>query len=128
MPCTVVAMDKSTLLVPTARTACMLNYTARVANRYNEMLTTLAAISTVTGAYTVLQNVLCLSTDNATALQARGTMEKYLHDYDALFGRTQKLTEDLEEQMRRNALLVTESGKAVSTHTCILLHTTTLCS
>ena len=41
-------------------------------------------------------------------LQARGTMEKYLHDYDALFGRTQKLTEDLEEQMRRNALLVTD--------------------
>jgi hypothetical protein len=52
-------------------------------------------------------------------LQARGTMEKYLHDYDALFGRTQKLTEDLEEQMRRNALLVTESGKAVSVHTQI---------
>jgi hypothetical protein len=52
-------------------------------------------------------------------------MEKYLHDYDALFGRTQKLTEDLEEQMRRNALLVTESGKAVST---TYTHTATLCT
>lgn len=31
--------------------------------------------------------------------EARGTMEKYLRDYDTLFNRTQKLTEDLEHQV-----------------------------
>lgn len=32
--------------------------------------------------------------------EARATMEKYLRDYDTLFNRTQKLTEDLEDQVR----------------------------
>lgn len=31
--------------------------------------------------------------------EARETMEKYLRDYDTLFNRTQKLTEDLEHQV-----------------------------
>lgn len=31
--------------------------------------------------------------------EARATMEKYLRDYDTLFNRTQKLTEDLEDQV-----------------------------
>lgn len=31
--------------------------------------------------------------------EARSTMEKYLRDYDTLFNRTQKLTEDLEDQV-----------------------------
>eukprot|EP00953_Heterococcus_sp_UTEX-ZZ885_P015317 8624-Heterococcus_DN1.PRE.3 len=70
-------------------------YSSPVLNQHHEMPTTLASTNTIPAPNT-----------------ARGTMEKYLHDYDALFGRTQKLTEDLEEQMRRNALLVTESGKA----------------
>lgn len=34
--------------------------------------------------------------------EARATMEKYLRDYDTLFNRTQKLTEDLEDQVRTN--------------------------
>ncbi|CAM9510540.1 unnamed protein product [Chrysoparadoxa australica] len=34
--------------------------------------------------------------------EARSTMEKYLRDYDTLFNRTQRLTEDLEEQMFKN--------------------------
>lgn len=33
---------------------------------------------------------------------ARGTMEKYLKDYDNLFAKTQKVTEDLESQVERN--------------------------
>eukprot|EP00520_Triparma_pacifica_P005870 CAMPEP_0118657374 /NCGR_PEP_ID=MMETSP0785-20121206/13984_1 /TAXON_ID=91992 /ORGANISM="Bolidomonas pacifica, Strain CCMP 1866" /LENGTH=865 /DNA_ID=CAMNT_0006550287 /DNA_START=8 /DNA_END=2602 /DNA_ORIENTATION=+ len=33
--------------------------------------------------------------------EARATMEKYLRDYDTLYQRTQKLTEDLEEQMEK---------------------------
>lgn len=33
---------------------------------------------------------------------ARNTMDKYLHDYDTLYQRTQKLTEDLEEQITKN--------------------------
>jgi chromosome segregation ATPase len=33
---------------------------------------------------------------------ARTTMEKYLRDYDALYHRTQKVTEDLEDQVNRN--------------------------
>jgi chromosome segregation ATPase len=33
---------------------------------------------------------------------ARVTMEKYLRDYDVLFHRTTKVTEDLEEQVQRN--------------------------
>lgn len=32
--------------------------------------------------------------------EARATMEKYLRDYDTLFNRTQKLTEDLEDQVQ----------------------------
>lgn len=43
--------------------------------------------------------------------EARATMQKYLHDYDALFGRTQTLTKDLEEQMLRNAQLAAEQTK-----------------
>lgn len=31
--------------------------------------------------------------------EACATMEKYLRDYDTLFNRTQKLTEDLEDQV-----------------------------
>eukprot|EP00607_Mallomonas_marina_P000809 CAMPEP_0182435084 /NCGR_PEP_ID=MMETSP1167-20130531/73596_1 /TAXON_ID=2988 /ORGANISM="Mallomonas Sp, Strain CCMP3275" /LENGTH=921 /DNA_ID=CAMNT_0024625717 /DNA_START=57 /DNA_END=2822 /DNA_ORIENTATION=+ len=38
---------------------------------------------------------------------ARATMEKYLRDYDTLFHRTQKVTEDLEEQVVRNRQLQT---------------------
>ena len=41
--------------------------------------------------------------------EARATMEKYLRDYDTLYQRTQKLTEDLEEQVSRE---VTSLGKA----------------
>ena len=33
---------------------------------------------------------------------ARNTMDKYLRDYDTLYQRTQKLTEDLEEQITKN--------------------------
>ena len=33
---------------------------------------------------------------------ARATMDKYLRDYDALFDRTQKLTEELDGQIFRN--------------------------
>lgn len=33
---------------------------------------------------------------------ARTTMEKYLRDYDALYHRTHKVTEDLEDQVNRN--------------------------
>lgn len=36
---------------------------------------------------------------------ARATMEKYLRDYDALFARTTKVTEDLESQIVRNKQL-----------------------
>eukprot|EP01041_Mallomonas_annulata_P007788 gene7788-15929_t len=36
---------------------------------------------------------------------ARATMEKYLRDYDSLFHRTQKVTEDLEDQVSRNRQL-----------------------
>ena len=35
--------------------------------------------------------------------EARATMEKYLRDYDTLYQRTQKLTEDLEEQMEKTS-------------------------
>merc|ERR1719473_1504089 len=42
--------------------------------------------------------------------EARGTMEKYLRDYDTLYQRTQKLTEDLEEQMYHNSQLALENG------------------
>jgi len=40
--------------------------------------------------------------------EARATMEKYLRDYDQLYNRTQKLTDDLEEQMVRSAQLAVE--------------------
>jgi chromosome segregation ATPase len=36
---------------------------------------------------------------------ARTTMEKYLRDYDALYHRTHKVTEDLEDQVNRNRQL-----------------------
>lgn len=38
--------------------------------------------------------------------EARATMEKYLRDYDTLFNRTQKLTEDLEDQVTVAGLFV----------------------
>lgn len=40
---------------------------------------------------------------------ARATMEKYLRDYDALFGRTTKVTEDLEAQIFRNKQLAADN-------------------
>ena len=43
--------------------------------------------------------------------EARATMEKYLRDYDTLYTRTQKLTEDLEEQMEKTG---TVHGELVS--------------
>ncbi|CBJ29363.1 flagellar associated protein [Ectocarpus siliculosus] len=44
--------------------------------------------------------------------EARATMEKYLRDYDTLFNRTQKLTEDLEDQMYKNSQLSLENINA----------------
>ena len=41
--------------------------------------------------------------------EARTTMEKYLRDYDTLYQRTQKLTEDLDEQMYHNSQLALEN-------------------
>ena len=41
--------------------------------------------------------------------EARTTMEKYLRDYDSLYNRTQKLTEDLEEQIIKNQQLHVEN-------------------
>ena len=41
--------------------------------------------------------------------EARTTMEKYLRDYDTLYQRTQKLTEDLDEQMYNNSQLALET-------------------
>ena len=41
--------------------------------------------------------------------EARATMEKYLRDYDTLYQRTQKLTEDLEEQILKNQQLHLEN-------------------
>ena len=41
--------------------------------------------------------------------EARATMEKYLRDYDSLYNRTQKLTEDLEEQILKNQQLHMEN-------------------
>lgn len=35
-------------------------------------------------------------------------MEKYLRDYESLFVRTQKLTDDLEGQVSRNNMLLKE--------------------
>jgi hypothetical protein len=43
-----------------------------------------------------------------TDRQARATMEKYLRDYEALYTKTQSLTEDLEEQVNRNVFLAKE--------------------
>ena len=37
--------------------------------------------------------------------EARSTMEKYLRDFDALYQNTQKLTEQLDEQMHRSEML-----------------------
>lgn len=37
--------------------------------------------------------------------EARATMEKYLRDFDALYANTQKLTEQLDEQMHRSEML-----------------------
>jgi chromosome segregation ATPase len=42
--------------------------------------------------------------------EARATMEKYLRDYDTLYQRTQKLTEDLDEQMYHNSQLAVENA------------------
>jgi chromosome segregation ATPase len=42
--------------------------------------------------------------------EARSTMEKYLRDYDTLYQRTQKLTEDLDEQMYHNSQLAVENA------------------
>ncbi|CAN0404137.1 unnamed protein product [Ascophyllum nodosum] len=44
--------------------------------------------------------------------EARATMQKYLRDYDTLFNRTQKLTEDLEEQVCKNSQLSLENIEA----------------
>jgi chromosome segregation ATPase len=41
--------------------------------------------------------------------EARKTMEKYLRDFDALYQNTQKLTEQLDEQMHRNDLLTEQN-------------------
>ena len=57
------------------------------------------------------QDELCAEKDAARAQvaaldkqlgDARNTMDKYLRDYDTLYLRTQKLTEDLEEQITKN--------------------------
>ena len=39
---------------------------------------------------------------------AKKRMEDYLHDYDALFEKTQKLHDELNDQMRGNQLISTE--------------------
>lgn len=41
---------------------------------------------------------------------ARATMEKYLRDYDTLFHRTQKVTDDLDDQVSRNRQLQIVTG------------------
>eukprot|EP00937_MAST-01D_sp_MAST-1D-sp2_P001126 g1126.t1 len=46
--------------------------------------------------------------------EARTTMEKYLRDYDTLYQRTQKLTEDLDEQMYHNSQLALENSSVES--------------
>jgi aminoglycoside phosphotransferase family enzyme len=46
-------------------------------------------------------------------------MEKYLRDYESLYTRTQKLSDDLEEQVNRNGMLLkerTETDKVRRTH------------
>ena len=61
----------------------------------------------VTAGERVSQEVLLAKTQvgqlEKQLTEARATMEKYLRDYDTLYQRTQKLTEDLEEQMEKTS-------------------------
>ena len=50
-----------------------------------------------------------IATMEAALREAKGKMESYLRDYDKLFKRTHKLTEDLGEQMHHNQLAVVEN-------------------
>jgi len=53
------------------------------------------------------ERLTATETDRKLA-DAKSTMEKYLRDYETLFARTTKLTEDLEEQVKRNKQLVND--------------------
>ena len=44
-------------------------------------------------------------------MDAKATMDKYIRDYEALFTRTQKVTEDLENQVTRNKELYSDMVK-----------------
>lgn len=57
------------------------------------------------------ERLTATETDRKLA-DAKSTMEKYLRDYETLFARTTKLTEDLEEQVKRNKTLVTDRHAA----------------
>lgn len=57
---------------------------------------------------TVLDEQLKVTDTERKLADAKATMEKYLRDYEGLFSRTTKLTEDLDEQVKRNKQLVAD--------------------
>ena len=72
-----------------------------------ELKNTLKLLEARTGEQEALQSEATEAKAHGKELEtqlndARNTMDKYLRDYDTLYQRTQKLTEDLEEQITKN--------------------------
>ena len=59
----------------------------------------------------IVQQKVEISDRDRHLVDAKATMDKYMRDYEALFTRTQKVTEDLENQVARNKELYADMVK-----------------
>ena len=91
----------------TARTAEVQRSTRSKERLDKELVSTIKLLEARTGEQEALQASATEAKAETGELtsqlsDARNTMDKYLRDYDTLYQRTQKLTEDLEEQITKN--------------------------